>query len=197
MVRYSQDQKVARGRSNKDKSCRRGCGGVETFDNILQKCYATHKFRKNIHDNVVKYLARIFQDRGHTVHREQTFEVQGRTYKPDLVVYSTARVYSVDVQVITDQYSLNDAYENKSNKYKVLRTHLDRLRLEGFYSGSLTANWKGVISGACVKDLIAFGLLRYSDLKVLSMKVLLGGVITHSGFQRMTVSPRSLKKGEG
>lgn len=116
--------------------------------------------------------------------------------KPDLIVYNQDRVYSVGVQIITDQFSLNDAHRNKASKYKVLRHHLEHLRPGGFHSTSLTVNWKVVCSSNSIKDLRAFGLLRLRDLKVLAMKVLLGGFVTHNVFQRMTVH-KGLKKGDG
>lgn len=117
----------ARGRI-KDNSCRRGCGQPETVNHILQNCYATHFIRIKRHDNLVKYIQKITQDKGFTVHIEKQYTINNLTLKPDLTIYSIDRVHTVDIQVINDQYPLETAHLNKKEKYTVLKQQLDGLR---------------------------------------------------------------------
>lgn len=135
------------------------------------------------------------QDRGFTVHREKVFTVSGRKLKPDLVLYTNDRVHSLDVQIINDQFPLQEAHLTKKRKYKDLEQQLGGLRSGGFRCDTLTVNWKGVVAGSSYKEFMAFGMLRKNDFKIISSRTLIGGCILHGIFQHMT-SVRQ-KKGVG
>lgn len=119
--------KGARGRSDKVKSCRRGCGAVETLNHILQVCDHTHFVRIKRHDALVNYVQKVAQERGLTVHKEPKFKVGNNVLKPDLVVYSVDRVVVADVQVVSEQYPLSRAHQNKVDKYRPLQDQLTGL----------------------------------------------------------------------
>lgn len=116
----------------KNKKCRRDCDQPETVNHMLQQCYATHPGRIKRHDNLVKYIQKITQDRGITVHREQQFRIDNRLYKPDLVLYTNDRVHTLDIQIINDQFPLQTSHLTKKQKYEPLRQQLAGLRPGGF-----------------------------------------------------------------
>lgn len=104
--------RCARGRI-KDKSCRRGCGAVETLNHVMQTCYDSHSGRIKRHNELVKYIHRVAQDRGNTAHLEPHFKIDNRLLKPHLVLCTQDSVHAVDIQVINDQYSLQQEHLNK------------------------------------------------------------------------------------
>ncbi|KAF8774012.1 Retrovirus-related Pol polyprotein type-2 like protein [Argiope bruennichi] len=188
--------RVARGR-DKDHMCSRGCSHPETLSHIIQTCYSTHGARIKRHDAIVKYLARVFGDRGCAVHVEPQFQTSLGVQKPDLVVYTPERVLVLDVQVINDQYPLELAHDTKVQKYySSLRPHLEGLR-PSYKVLSLTANWRGALHEPSIRHLTGWGYLRAKDYKILSTRVLLGGKICWHMFQHMTSVRRRVKTGVG
>lgn len=126
---------------------------METLNHILQGCFSTHFSRIKRHDDIVKYVKRIAQDRGFTVHQEPQFKIDERTLKPDLVLHTTDRVHALDVQVVNDQYPLQRAHEQKYDKYRCLSSQLDGLRPGGgFRCDTLTLNWRGVVAGSSSRN---------------------------------------------
>lgn len=123
---------VRAGARVKTKGQKRGCGQPETLNHMLQQCYATHLGRIKRHGNLVKYIQKITQDRGITVHREVQFKIDNKLYKPDLILYTTDRVHAVDIQIINDQFPLQTAHITKKQKYEPLKQKLGGLRPEGF-----------------------------------------------------------------
>lgn len=187
--------RCARGRSDKCKECRRGCERPETLNHILQNCYSTHFLRIKRHNSLVQYLNRTLTSRNNTVHVEPIFTVDNNKLKPDLVIYNFERVVLVDVQIINDQFPLQTAHLNKIKKYEVLKSQLQDLRPGGLFCTTLTVNWRGVIAERSFRDLMALGLLRRGDFRVLASRAVLGGVISHNAFQRMTVrDPHKMKE---
>ncbi|GBO45525.1 Retrovirus-related Pol polyprotein from type-2 retrotransposable element R2DM [Araneus ventricosus] len=188
--------RAARGR-DKQHLCARGCYQPETLNHIIQSCYATHGARINRHNNIAKYLARIIGDRGATVHEEPHFQTEtAGLLKPDLVIYTADRVVVVDVQIINDQYPLGLAHMNKIEKYKEhLRPLLEGLRPE-YHVTSFTMNWRGVLAEPTIRHMTGWGYIRMKDIKILSIRALMGARIAWNVFSNMT-SRKRLKKGVG
>lgn len=103
-------------------------------------------------------------------------------------MYSQDRVHSVDVQVINDQFPLQEAPLNKQRKYKDLEQQLGGLRPGGFRCDTLTINWRGVVAGSSYKELVAFGILKTRDFKIVSSRAVIGGCMIHGLHQHMTSS---------
>ena len=178
--------------------CQRCNNGPETLNHILQVCPSTHLSRIKRHDNVKNYLIRSLSQKGFSVHNEPKFNTSSGLLKPDIVAYSPSRVIVIDVQVINDQISLSHAHEFKSNKYKVpLTPLLAGLRQAGVLFTSLTANWRGCISASSFRELHNHRILSKSDFKVISSRVVIGGIAAHNSFQRMTLRRRVLMKEAG
>lgn len=114
----------AKGRDEKDKTCKRECRMLETLNHILQVCYATHHRKIKRHDAIVDYNRKICEARRRTVHKEYHFTEGNKTLKPDIVIYNEERVVVVNVQVVNDQMSLEDAHRTKVGKYEVLNNQL-------------------------------------------------------------------------
>lgn len=189
--------RCARGRSENNKLCRRGCGTPETLNHILQQCHKTHFARIQRHNALMNYIQNLNHNRNNTVHKEPTFTVNNKKLKPDLVINSVDRVVLVDIECINDQFSLELAHANKVEKYRCLQDQIQGLRPGGFQCSTLTVNWRGVVAGSSYKELVALQILKKSDFKIISSRVILGGVMAHGIHQRMTVLRSRCKKGEG
>jgi len=177
--------RATRGR-NKPHNCSRGCQEPETLNHILQKCYSTHGLRIQRHDKLVKYIARSLDQRGKTVHIEPKFDTREGVYKPDLVVYDANVTTVLDIQIINDQFPLEEAHENKVKKYKeALKSQLEGLRGETRFT-SFTINWRGAISKSSANQLVGWHLLGKRDLKILTVRALEGSSVIWQCFQKMT-----------
>ncbi|GBO32976.1 Retrovirus-related Pol polyprotein from type-2 retrotransposable element R2DM [Araneus ventricosus] len=185
--------RAARGR-DKQHLCARECYQPETLNHIIQSCYATQGARINRHNNIAKYLARIIGDRGATVQEEPHFQTEtAGLLKPDLVIYTADRVVVVNVQVINDQYPLGLAHINKIEKYKEhLRPLLEGLRPE-YHVTSCTMNWRGVLTEPSIRHMTGWGYIRMKDIKILSIRALMGARIAWNVFSNMT-SRKRMKK---
>lgn len=186
--------RTSRGRPQKEHLCSRGCQQAETLNHILQSCYSTHGMRIKRHDANASYIARSADNRGYTVHREPCFNTSGGVLKPDLVLYSPDRTIVVDVQVITDQFPLSQAHQNKRSKYSILEDQLKDLRPGGVPLTSCTLNWRGNMAIGSFTELVGFGIKK-KDIKIISTRALLGGGIIWRCFRNM-MSKRP-KKGIG
>lgn len=164
---------------------------------MVQKCFATHGLRIKRHNALVHYLIRSLNNRGFSTHLEPSFKINEATLKPDIVAYSPDKVFVIDAQVINDQYNLDEAHENKINKCLPLVPQLDRLRSGGCMVSSLTINWRGCFSPGSCKDLLAWRLINKRDLKILSLRAMVGTIGCWRAHQKMTSVHADEKKGVG
>lgn len=195
-VLYSRSR-ATRGRPSQDRRCSRGCGQPETLNHIVQSCYATHGFRIKRHDHLCNYIGRALTNKGYSVQQEPTFTVNGDVLKPDLVAYSPAITVVVDCQVTNDQFQLDIAHRNKKLKYQPLTEQLAGLRPGGVLITSFTTSWRGCIAKDSVSDLVGLGVLRKTELKVLSVRTLCSTANIWNKFSRMTTCKRRVKQGVG
>lgn len=197
-ILYSKSRAL-RGRDSKSKLCGRGCSVLETLSHILQQCYCTHYARLTRHNGLTKYFRKLCHGRGKTVHYEPVFETTDKCkLKPDLVIYEESGITVVDVQIINDQFPLNDAHQNKIDKYNPPIPLLDGLRPSPVKLTSLTLNWRGNIASRSFQDLVGPKLLlRMKDLKIFSIKALIRSANCWRIHQHMIAggSSRRVKKG--
>lgn len=146
---------------------------------------------------MVNYLSRSLSQRGYSVHKEPVHEVEAGVFKPDLVTYSPEQVIVIDAQVVNDQLHLDKVHRTKALKYEsALRASLQPLRPRGVLFTSCTTNWRGVFSAASANDLLTFGVINKKDLRVVSTRVLLGGVAAWQFHRQMTTyNPRPREGG--
>lgn len=189
--------RASRGR-DVSRLCRRGCNASETLNHVLQVCHATHFFRIARHDAILRLLTREFDNRGFSCFIEPVYRVPAGTFKPDLVAYSSSQVVVVDVQIINDQFNLEEAHFTKVAKYdSVLRDLLEPQRPLGVSFSSLTLNWRGCVSLNSAVELSRLGLSN-RFYKLVSSQTLIGGVRSWRLHQRMTARrPAEVRKGIG
>ncbi|OIC33629.1 hypothetical protein A7M48_18950 [Acinetobacter baumannii] len=111
---------------------------------------------------------------------EPSLQCESGLNKPDLVALRQNHIDVIDIQIVTDGHSMDDAHQRKINRYDRpdIRTELRR-RFEAagdieFHSATL--NWRGIWSGQSVKRLIAKGLLSKYDSHIISVQVMRGSL---------------------
>lgn len=185
--------RTARGRPDKDRSCRAGCSAVETSDHVLQKCHRTHASRIKRHDAIVAYLQRNMVKHGYDTTREPRLQLNTTHCIPDLVAVKDGTCNIVDVQIVTDSITLDAAHRNKKGKYDTVAVKtaaMQRFAATNVTVTSLTINWRGVISQQSIKDLQRLQLIRNHELALLSTRTLIGSIATFRQFVRDTSTRR-------
>lgn len=172
--------RTTRGRHELERQCRAGCDAPETTNHIMQKCYRSHGRRVARHNCVVNRIKRGLEERGCVVIVEPSLQCESGLNKPDLVALRQNHIDVIDIQIVTDGHSMDDAHQRKINRYDRpdIRTELRR-RFEAagdieFHSATL--NWRGIWSGQSVKRLIAKGLLSKYDSHIISVQVMRGSL---------------------
>lgn len=181
--------KCARGRMGHDKRCRAGCSAVETMNHIQQICERTHDTRVDRHDDLVKYVARGASRRGFAVLKEPAIRTNDRLRKPDLIISRAEDevAYVVDAQIIGEQQNLPTAHERKKNYYRQYLQYIRALTgIDNIHFGSITLNWRKIWSESSVNQLISWKIIQRSDLKIISTRALIGGLISFRHFNRAT-----------
>lgn len=82
----------------------------------------------------------MYRELPKTVQKEKMFTINGKQLKPDLILYTNDRVQSVDVEIINDQFPLQEAHLTKRDKYRELGQQLGGLRPGGFRCDTLRVN---------------------------------------------------------
>lgn len=192
--------RTARGRTA-DRSCRGGCNAVETLNHILQQCHRTHKSRIARHDAVTSYVKRALDKRHSKVEEEPHFISTVGLRKPDLIAIDEDSALVVDAQVVSEHIDLDIAHATKADKYRELENQIKRkygVRSVGFYTATL--NWRGVWSPQSAKDLISLKILKSGELKVISSRVIIGGLASFWRFSKTTSwrrAPNTVRTGVG
>lgn len=173
-----------------DRNCRAGCQVPETLNHVLQVCHRTHDARIRRHDAVVAYLARGMEQRGFRVWREPKFNTGEGVRKPDIVATRSGRAVVLDAQVVSEQTLLDLAHRRKVRYYSDnvdLRLAIGTsMEVDEVTFHSATLSWRGLWSPRSASDLTALGVMGKGDIKVLSSRVLVGGVAAWRIFNRRT-----------
>lgn len=182
--------RCSRGRDAADRSCRAGCGMVETLGHVTQRCGATHGLRVRRHNNIMDYLAASLQRKGWTVRVEGLLHTSEGRRKPDLVATREDQVAVIDVQVVGCIPSLNRAHWEKADYYN---TDEIAALLQGSAPGrphftSATVSFRGVWSGDSASDLQDLGITK-GDLKIMALKAVQGSATIWKWFTRASVHP--------
>lgn len=181
--------RTSRGRQ-RDRSCRAGCHAVETSNHILQICHRTHGMRIKRHDAVVNYLKRNLIKQGYTVESEPHFNTSQGLRKPDLVASVGHTSIVIDAQVVGDQTDLGKADRDKVAYYSGNSSLSDLIKAKycttNVLTLSATLNWRGVWSPRSADNLLKRGIIKRTELKVLSSRVLIGGLASWNIFNKST-----------
>lgn len=189
-VRYNclySKSRAARGRDT-EKFWSRDFRVSETLNLISQQCFVTQDLIIKRHNALSNYLARSFEQRGYSVHREPLLRApNGRRLKSDLLTYCADTTLVVDSQVNNDPFSFTEAHHQKINKYEVLRPQLQDLRPNSVYFSSWTFSWRALMCLDSVKFLSGFHILRPIDIKILAICTLSWSGRIGSAHQGMTL----------
>lgn len=114
--------------------------------------------------------------------------------KPDLVTVRGKKAITIDVQIIGDTRNPFLAHEEKISYYRhnpeVSRGVMCLTSCKEVQFSTLTINWRGVWSGGSVKELLDLGVIKRKQIKIVSMRVLLGSVFIYRKFMATTTRTR-------
>lgn len=180
-----------------DRNCRAGCNQMETTSHILQRCHRTHAARIERHNAVVAYIKRGLQKKSEVVDEEPTFNTTEGIRKPDLIAKREDKAIVIDAQIVNENIDLTQAHKNKVEYYQSLKDAIkQRYHVDNVQFTSTTLSYRGVWSKPSVNDLIDMDIIKKKELKIVSTRVLAGGLNAFWMFNRMT-SCRRHRQGIG
>lgn len=83
-------------------------------------------------------------------------------------------------------WPLKAIHLTRQKKYELLKEHQNGLLPGGFHGDILTISWKDVVAESSYKELVTFKELKKKGFQVIFSWTLLGGIMLHSVFKRMT-----------
>lgn len=122
--------------------------------------------------------------------------------KPDLVATKDHTTIVIDAQVVGEQTDLDAAHRSKINYYSNYKDEISQLTgtKEVLFS-SVTVSWRGIWSPKSAKHLRGLFIISADDLKVISSRVLIGGLNNYHKFMALTSVcrwvPRHVRSGVG
>lgn len=181
--------RMARGRI-RDHQCRAGCRDAETLHHVLQLCHRTHEARIRRHNASLDYLLQR-QNKNSTIIKEPKFRTDLGLKKPDAIILKDNTAVVIDAIIAGERVDLNATHQAKIDKYIALKPDIqERYSVERVIFTSLTLSSRGIWSEKSFIHLCKLGLLRSGDAKILSSRVLIGGLQIINIFHRMTSTRR-------
>lgn len=181
--------RTARGR-DKDRLCRAGCGLKETLNHITQVCHRTHRMRIQRHNAISHYLARNLIKRGFNVEEEPHLITDEGLRKPDIVATMGQTSIILDSQVVGEQADLERENKNKVNYYGNNRSLHNLIKAkygsQNVITLAATISSRGVWSKQSAEELLRRDIIKKSELRILTSRVLIGSVACWNIFNRMT-----------
>lgn len=181
--------RCSRGRA-REKTCRAGCGLVETTNHILQICHRASDKRHQRHNKLAAYVEHRLRNKpGFIVEAEKDYRLGNDKVRPDIVATKDNISYIIHAQVVSDQIDPDIVHRDKKLKYT--RADLVEKIKEKFGSTTvkiltITLNWRGVWSPKSATDLLENNFIRKGDLKILSTRTLMGGIIAWNTWNKRT-----------
>lgn len=182
--------RTTRGR-RKERLCRAGCLNPETLNHVLQNCHRTHDIRIKRHNAITSYLTRNLRKQEFDVFEEPHLRVNDELRKPDLVAVRGVSAFVIDAQVVSEHADLERAHQEKIRRYQPLEPVIKeeyKVRQVTFTSATLT--WRGIWSPTSCRKLVELGFLKRKEIKVISTRVLVGGIMGWKIFNKRTTSRR-------
>ncbi|CAL7932861.1 unnamed protein product, partial [Xylocopa violacea] len=181
--------RTTRGRRS-DRNCRGGCLLVETLNHVLQICHRTHGARIKRHNALVSYTSRALDQQGYNIELEPAIQTIVGTRKPDIIAHRGRTALVIDAQVVGEQADLDMAHNKKTNYYSTNNSLVEAIKrrtsADRVIFSSITLSCRGIWSLASANQLLSLGVIRKKDIKILSTRVLLGGMLCFSIFNRTT-----------
>lgn len=143
-------------------------------------------------------MAKKLCNQGYTVLEEPRIQTGGGTGIPDLIAHKENMALVLDAQVICDSFDTDRAHKTKVDKY---RRHKDQLKeltgAQNIRIGSITLSWKGIWSSKSLEDLLLCRVLEIAVIKILSTRVLVGGILSFWTFNATTATAVRARRGVG
>jgi hypothetical protein len=162
----------------------------ETLHHILQQCHRSHDARIKRHDAIVQYVKRNLEKKEYKVDMEPKIPTTEGIRKPDIVAVKGSTAMVVDAQVVSEQADLDRRHrektkyysENKSLQQNIIHTY----GVQDVTFSSITVSARGIWSFQSAEDLKRRGVIKISDLKVISTRAILGGIVAFKTFMKRT-----------
>ncbi|CAK9834365.1 Retrovirus-related Pol polyprotein from type-2 retrotransposable element R2DM [Anthophora retusa] len=189
--------RTTRGRRS-DRTCRAGCNETETINHILQRCHRTHAARVERHNAIVSYCKRALEKSHERVDEEPHFVTPEGLRKPDLVATCGNAAVVIDAQVVSEQADLLKAHKNKIEYYKKLKDAIvTTYEVKNMKFTSATLSCRGVWCQQSSNDLVDLGIIKKTELKLISTRALIEGINAFWKFNKMTTTSGRARNREG
>lgn len=170
-----------------DRTCRAGCREIETLGHILQRCHRTHDQRLRRHNALISYVKRNLENKAYNVELEPQFNLAGQIRKPDLIAQKGSNLIILDAQVVSEHDTLDLSHARKVAYYQSLvDVAKERYTATNVKLSSITLSWRGIWSRKAAEDLVSLRIVRRDELKIMSIRTLIGGLSGFSIFNRRT-----------
>lgn len=181
--------RTTRGRAH-DRACRGGCTHSETLHHILQQCHRTHDARIKRHDAIVQYLCNNLKQKSYQIETEPQIRTNEGLRKPDILAIKGRSAYVIDAQVVSEQSDLDRRHKEKVKYYaenkSLIKNIKDTYEAVDVAFSSATVSARGLWSSRAAQDLKIKGFIKATDLKIISTRVILGGIIAFRTFTERT-----------
>ncbi|CAB0044068.1 unnamed protein product [Trichogramma brassicae] len=181
--------RTSRGRAQ-ERSCRAGCGKVETLNHVIQQCFRTHNARISRHNALSKYIARHLRKQGYLVEEEPEFQTDEGLRKPDICATKDRTTLVLDMQVRGDTTDLDRANREKCHYYENNEDLKRKIKKKYGSTTSrtlaITLNWREVWSRKSAEAALEDQVIRKSDLKILSSRTVIGTLNAWNIFNKRT-----------
>ncbi|KAF7987940.1 hypothetical protein HCN44_004756 [Aphidius gifuensis] len=158
----------------------------ETLNHVVQQCHRTHGARILRHNAVVNYLARALNNKW-TVFEEPNFRTSTGVLKPDLLAVQGESAIVVDASIPSEQADLSKAHQDKVVKYKVLESVIKQQhKVKNVTFTAAIISSRGIWCSRSVNELVDLKVIRKREIKILSTRVLIGGLTAFNAFNKMT-----------
>lgn len=183
--------RTSRGR-RQDRLCRAGCNNIETLNHVLQQCPRTHAARVDRHNAIVAYTKRALLKTCERTDDEPHFITEEGLRKPDLVAKLNDTAFVIDAQVVSEQADLTQSHRRKIDYYKNLESKIkEEYQVDKVRFTSVTLSCRGIWSRPSASDLIEWKILKKKELRIISTRVLVGGLNAFWLFNRATTRGRT------
>lgn len=169
---------------------------MEISNHVIQQCHRTHGMRIKRHDAVCNYIAKKLTKSGYTVDKEPKINTDEGLRKPDLVATLGATTIIVDAQVLGEQVDLEAANQKKIDYYGKNNSLIENIKRkygsDTVLTTAATFSWRGIWSKSSAAELKRRRIILTSDLKILSSRVLIGGIACFNQFNSTTSRRRGI-----
>lgn len=143
------------------------------------------------HDEVVNFIFKRLRKKRLRVDKEPKIQTNLGLRKPDLVVVRDNTAFVIDAQIVNNaNNTLNIYNENKIAYYRDCAPFVEKVKeiynVRHVEVGAVTISYKGLWSPSSFKWIIENQFVPRHEIKFLTNKVLLGGLLSFRMFYKST-----------